>query len=854
VVTLLDRIGERIGRRIRQGRAKPLPFALTMDVDEQGQQVVGVYGDLPGGRERLDDLPALSTYGYVIERDGQRFTSSVGSLERLLAVSSLNPQRREDGDLVFPVDPPVLSYLRRQPMAEERDASKRLKVSTEPIKPIFRIAFDAATGATVQAGYETETGELVASSDLHRTPDGGYVRVGDVFSPLPDPSPEVERFLTAGTIRIPLRDVPEFFARDLDALRIATRTDLTPAAAAVQIIEELPPPRFKLDADTPGWLDFDVSYGQAGSTASLRQAAEAARRGETYVQVGTSTFVRIDKSSVLETELLVEQLNTEPVDGGYRVPAERIGQLQDLATRVGGGQDVSVAFQRFLDDLTGLELDPAAPLPPVIEQTLVGQGFELRPYQRQGIQWLRWLATNGLHGLLADDMGLGKTAQTILAIRANYIERPQDPPHTLIVCPTSVVRNWEREIRRLFPGITIDIHLGTGRQMSDFQRKGPRIFISTYGTMLRDAERLQHVGFRYLVLDEASQIKNPSVGRTKAMKRIIAIHRICLTGTPIENRPAELWSLMDFLLPGHLGVYGTFVRQVEGPIMAGDSEASRRLTQRISPFLLRRLKEDVAKDLPDKVDLKAWCSLTAEQTSLYRQFLNEADDEEGEERRDRMPMTNILTLLTRLQQVCDHPAIFEAPGSTALDRRSEKFDLVLERITEVDELDEKVIVFSHFLRMLDLLGTALDQRGIRFVRIDGSMPVDARQNLVDRVTNEPGLTVALCSLHATSFGINLQAANHVIHVDRWWNPAIEDQATARAHRIGQTKTVFVHRVLVKGTLEERIDWLLEKKRGIADDVIGGASGLPAALTREELLDVLRPLDDQSGAILPVGSR
>ena len=225
-----------------------------MDVDEQGQQVVGVYADFPGGRERLDDLPALSTYGHVVERDGQRYTPSVGTLERLLAVSSLNPRRRDDGDLVFPVDPPVLGYLRRQPQVEERDASRRLRVSTEPLEPTVRVAFDATTGATVQAGYETETGDLVAPGELQRTPGGGYVRVGDVFSPLPKRGPEAERFLAAGTTRIALKDVPEFFTRDLAALRLASHTDLTPAAAAIRVIEEIPAPGSSSTPTRPaGW-------------------------------------------------------------------------------------------------------------------------------------------------------------------------------------------------------------------------------------------------------------------------------------------------------------------------------------------------------------------------------------------------------------------------------------------------------------------------------------------------------------------------------------------------------------------------------------------------------------------------
>ena len=264
------------------------------------------------------------------------------------------------------------------------------------------------------------------------------------------------------------------------------------------------------------------------------------------------------------------------------------------------------------------------------------------------------------------------------------------------------------------------------------------------------------------------------------MKGLRALHRLCLTGTPIENRPAELWSLFDFLMPGHLGAHGAFVRTFEEPILAGDATAAERLRRRVGPFLLRRLKQDVAKDLPEKIELRAWCELTAEQAALYRQVLDGSlPTTEALARGERVNFaTSILPILTRLQQVCDHPAIVEPDGATPVtDGRSEKFDLALQEIEEVAELGEKVLVFSHFLRMLDLLGLALDRRGIGHVRLDGS--TEDRQDVVDQFGQDDGLTVALCSLQATGYGVNLQAANHVVHVDRWWNPALEDQATAR---------------------------------------------------------------------------
>jgi SNF2 family DNA or RNA helicase len=349
---------------------------------------------------------------------------------------------------------------------------------------------------------------------------------------------------------------------------------------------------------------------------------------------------------------------------------------------------------------------------------------------------------------------------------------------------------------------------------------------------------LVQVPFRYVVLDEATHIKNPSSQRTQGIKALNGAHRVALSGTPIENRPAELWSLFDFLMRGHLGRFGTFQSRFEAPIMAGDGVATEALGKRIRPFMLRRRKDEVAKDLPEKIPMITWCELTATQRQIYGLLQSRAEEVRGALQRGEQVSytTQILPIITKLKQVCDHPALLHA--EIGLEGESEKFDLIVEKVKEIIEQDEQVVIFSHFLGMLDLIEKAVGKLQAPYIRIDGS--VNNRQELVDRF-NRREAKVALCSLRAAGQGITLTAANHVIHADRWWNPAVEDQATDRVHRIGQDKTVYVYHFLTQGTLEETIDALLEQKRDLADRVVAAADDTTMQWSREELLDILKPL-------------
>ncbi|NOX44326.1 MAG: DEAD/DEAH box helicase, partial [Caldiserica bacterium] len=514
--------------------------------------------------------------------------------------------------------------------------------------------------------------------------------------------------------------------------------------------------------------------------------------------------------------------------------------VEEFVREIGGDRAVEEEYRRFLEGLEGFAADENFTLPRAIEDRLKEVGITLRPYQRAGIHWLTWLIRNHLHGILADDMGLGKTLQTILALRWAYETDGAHGP-SLVICPKSVIPFWARELERYFPGMAAVYH-GPRRDRGVWRDPGIKIYITNFETVTNDIEALREVPFYFVVVDEASFIKNSGTRRARAIKSLNAVHRLALTGTPIENRPAELWSLFDFLMRGYLGSHRGFLERYEKPLIRGelDGEARELLVRKIRPFILRRTKDQVAADLPEKIEMEEWCELTPEQRALYAEIQRLQVEPIRERLRAGEEVdiaTGILPVITKLKQVCDHPALV-AGDPERLYGRSEKFDLIVEKLDRILEEGESAVLFSHFLGMLDLLQRALEERGVPFIRIQGD--TEDRGELVERF-NSGKARVALCSLRAAGHGINLTAANHVFHVDRWWNPAVEDQATDRVHRIGQDRTVYVYRVLTQGTLEERICRILERKKGIAESVIGAVTGAEMRWTREELLELLKPL-------------
>ncbi len=475
----------------------------------------------------------------------------------------------------------------------------------------------------------------------------------------------------------------------------------------------------------------------------------------------------------------------------------------------------------------------------------VPQGFhgKLRSYQQRGYSWLRFITDQGLGACLADDMGLGKTIQCLAFLLSRYEENLDEGP-VLLLCPTSVVGNWRREANRFAPSLKCLVHHGVARLSGDdFEQavSASHLIISSYSLLSRDYELMQTVAWRGIILDEAQNIKNPDTQQARAVKNLaVDGFRIAMTGTPVENRLQELWSIMDFLNPGYLGTQSGFNKTFALPIERDhDRIASRRLTRAVTPFILRRQKSDpgVVPDLPDKLESKIYCNLLKEQASLYEAVVQETmsrlGETEGMERRGL-----VLSTLLKLKQCCNHPALLLKDHSS-LQGRSGKLSRLEEMLEEIIAQGEKALIFTQYAQWAMLLQEYLQKHlGQEVLCLHGGTPRLAREQMVQRFQEEKSPAVFILSVKAGGVGINLTRANHVFHYDRWWNPAVEEQASDRAYRIGQTRNVEIHKFICAGTLEEKIDTLIEHKRALGAEVVGSGEAQLTELSSEELCQVL----------------
>jgi SNF2 family DNA or RNA helicase len=478
----------------------------------------------------------------------------------------------------------------------------------------------------------------------------------------------------------------------------------------------------------------------------------------------------------------------------------------------------------------------AAQQPPVdVPAALHGT---LRDYQRQGLTWLAELTSHGLGACLADDMGLGKTI-TLIALHLHRVELGCTGP-TLVVCPASLLGNWEQELARFAPAVAVRRYHGEGRNL-DALTAG--FVLTTYGTMRVSHEPLSEVPWDLVVADEAQHVKNARSSTAKALRKIPARVRVALTGTPMENNLTEVWAILDWVIPGLLGSRQAFRRVWASPIEAGVHEAkTRQFADLIGPFLLRRRKSDpgIAPELPDKTETDHPLQLTREQVVLYESFVRDTmariERAHPDDQVTRRGL--VLALLTGLKQICNHPAHFlKESGVVRLSGRSQKLDLVDELLGTVLAEDGAALVFTQYVAMARLLEAHLAKAGVPHQLLHGGTPVREREAMVARF-QAGAAPVFLLSLKAGGTGLNLTRADHVIHFDRWWNPAVEEQATDRAYRIGQTRPVQVHRLVTQGTIEERVAQLLDRKRALADAVLGRGEAALTELDDDELRDLV----------------
>ena len=620
-------------------------------------------------------------------------------------------------------------------------------------------------------------------------------------------------------------NVVRFFATDYQRLQRDWKVSLTAQVEKWTGEIERVTPKLEIVGSGQDW--FEVRYslttpgGEVFSNADIQRLL---RSGQSQTRLKNGHLAVIDTAGLEDFEQVIRDCDPAQTQPGlYRINRAHAGYVEETARELGSAvADRRAALKKFI---TGRDASPDA-------KTKLGPLAErLREYQLVGWEWLTRLAANNLGGILADEMGLGKTVQTLAFLRAHKGLGP-----ALVVCPTSLVTNWEHEVRKFTPELKTLVLEGAARAARFKSIADVDIVITSYALLRRDIDTLRDITFSTAVLDEAQHIKNPETQNAQAAFALRAKHRFVLTGTPMENSVRDLWSIMNFALPGYLGNRNDFRERYELPIARGSApDVQRRLSRRLQPFLLRRRKRDVAKDLPEKIEQVVPCSLTSHQRAAYDALLREIQQGLGSSGKNvnagaqRMKM---LTGLLRLRQVCCDLRL------VGIDKEetSAKLDLLDELLEEAIDGEHRVLVFSQFVSMLHLVRERLEKLEIPFCYLDGS--TKQRQELVDRFQSDSAIPVFLISLKAGGVGLNLSAADTVIHFDPWWNPAVEAQATDRAHRIGQTRVVTAYKLITRDTVEEKILRLQEKKRAAIDAAIDSEEPLMTGLTTEELEELL----------------
>ncbi len=729
--------------------------------------------------ERLDDRPHLVSISFRVEADEEELVA--GAVRLVLQVHAAdNPAHVADAALLWAEAGPEASH---------------------------GFGERARTHAAIALRSAAEAWPVLDRMLDLRVPDQLVLDTDEILS-----------LLDAGAEALGQAGHPVLWPRYLDR-DVTARVEL--GAAGTKREEALQDGLFGPDA----LFGFQWQLALHGEPLSDEEMDELARTTRPFIKL-RDNWVAVDSALVKRARKRLIRTVT-PVQALAATLTEVV-DVEDVAYDAVVGASLLKVRERVLQAATGTPV----PVPAAL-------AAELRAYQHQGLTWLAELTSLGLGACLADDMGLGKTI-TVIALHLHRREAGHPGP-TLVVCPASLLGNWEAEIQRFAPGVAVRRHHGAARDV-DGVRDG--FVLTTYGTMRNDAALLAEVAWDLVVADEAQHVKNSRSAAARALRTIPSRARVALTGTPVENDLTELWSILDWVVPGLLGSRGAFRKVWAGPIESGlEPTKARQFADLVGPFLLRRRKSDpgIAPELPAKTETDHRLGLTREQVVLYETYVRDCMtriEQADEDTRRGL----VLKLLTGLKQICNHPAHFLKQANPRLRGRSEKLELLDELLGTVLAEDGAALVFTQYVAMARLLERHLAATGVPHQFLHGGTPVRERDAMVRRFQRPPGdpdgVPVFLLSLKAGGTGLNLTRADHVIHVDRWWNPAVEDQATDRAYRIGQTRPVQVHRFVTTGTIEEKIAELLTRKRALADSVLARGEAALTELSNDELRDLV----------------
>jgi SNF2 family DNA or RNA helicase len=614
-----------------------------------------------------------------------------------------------------------------------------------------------------------------------------------------------------------------FFARDLPRLQKEWKVSLGSRFQHVTRNVERITPKLEIIGSGEDWFDFSFSVGPAGgqqfSTTEIQRLLQV---GQSFTRLRDGQLAILDTEGLEEFQAILRDCDpAQSRPGIFRIERSQAAYVDAAFGELAGAFIQSTPewdnWTRAQRQLVPLEPEPLGSL----------EGI-LRPYQKEGVYWLRFLSRNGLGGVLADEMGLGKTLQTLAFLRT------LDGP-SLVVCPSSLLFNWVRETQKFVPELKVLCIEGADRGKLFGRILESNLVLTSYPLLRRDIDRFRDFKFSSIVLDEATHIKNPDTQNAQAAMALVGRHRFVLTGTPVENSVRDLWSILHFVLPGYLGRREDFRERYELPISRGSEPERARLAKRLRPVMLRRLKREVVKELPEKIEQITYCDLSPEQEELYQKLRQESrrklEELSGVKDQGRARMT-MLTALLRLRQICCDLRLL---GQEA-ERPSGKMELLEELLEEAIDGGHRVLLFSQFVSMLRLIRASMDQAGIGYGYLDGD--TKDRAKAVDEFQQSDSLPLFLISLKAGGAGLNLSAADTVIHFDPWWNPAVEAQATDRAHRMGQTRVVTSYKMIARGTVEEKILALQQKKREMIRSTVESEESVMGGLSTAEITELL----------------